>query len=279
MVFERVTTRHLLTYACDFLGRYAELQVVSGELLRDAQARGDLYASVLARTGAPNLTWLASDRPDLAEEHALQALREWSSGGFHLPHWYGLFARIRARLYLGAAFEAHGLASELIDQASTSLLWRIQINRCMAIYLRAVSAVLVARQGLGDRARLLGTAVRDARDLETERMAWTDGLARVVRAGVASSEGKKEEAVRRLDEAVKKFEAEGMTGYAWAARDRAARRRGGEGSAEETGRAAAFFRSENVVNPERMMGMLVPGIGAEERKGEHADSAALIRGR
>jgi energy-coupling factor transporter ATP-binding protein EcfA2 len=264
MVFERVTTRHILTYACDFLGRYADLQVVAGELLRDAQARGDLYASVLARTGAPALTWLAGDRPDIAEEQALQALRDWSSGGFHLPHWYGLFARVRARLYVGDASEAQTLASELIEHGSASLLWRIQINRCTAIYLRAVSAVLLAQRGLGDRAHLLRTAVGDARDLEAEQAGWTEGLARVIRAGVASSEGKTDEAARTLDEAVKAFEAAGMTGYAWAARDRAARRRGGEGAAEETERAEAFFRRENVVNPARMMGMLVPGLYDEE---------------
>ena len=147
--------RFFLTQTLELLGRFGELQIVSRDLLRDAQARGDIYASVLARTSSPSLTWLAEDRPQLAEDNATQAIREWSSRGFHLEHVYGLFTLISARLYVGDAAGAHALASECVRRASGSLLWRSQILRGRLLYLRAASALFVVERGLGDRARSL----------------------------------------------------------------------------------------------------------------------------
>jgi hypothetical protein len=261
LVFERVTTLYYLGYALEFLGRFRELQSVAREVLRDAQARGDVYAAVLVRTGSGALRWLAEDRPELAEENAVQAVREWSSGGFHLEHAFSLMARTRARLYLGDAAGAYALASECVRRASRSFLWGIQILRDHAIQLRALSALARVERGEGERERLVREATRDARFLERERMEWTTPLAATIRAGLALRRGERDETLRELDVAARGFDAADMAGYAAAARDRAARIRDDASTAADVGRAIDYFRSEGVVAPERFIGMLVPGLG------------------
>jgi eukaryotic-like serine/threonine-protein kinase len=262
MVFERVTLRLFLAQTLEFLGSLRELQSLTREMLRDALARGDIYASVIARTGAPSLAWLVEDRPQVADGNAVQAMLDWTTQGFHLEHFFGLIARVRARQYAGDGGEAHAVASECVQRASGSLLGRIQIIRARAMYLRAGSALLMVERGLGDRAVLLGEAARDARALERERMGWTSPLAAVIRAGIALRAGAIDEAVQTLEGAARGFDEADMAGYAASARGHAARLRGDGASVVDRGHAVTFFRDEGVVAPERFMAMLVPGFGA-----------------
>jgi hypothetical protein len=51
-----------------------------------------------------------------------------------------------------------------------------------------------------------------------------------------------------------------MTAYAVATRDRLARLRGDSSTAAEIALAAALLKGREVVAPERMIGMLVPGL-------------------
>jgi hypothetical protein len=269
MVFERVTLRLFLAQTLEFLGSFAELQELTRDMLRDALARGDIYASVIARTGGPNLAWLAEDRPQLAEDNAAQAMRDWTSHGFHLEHVFAFFARIRARLYAGDGSGAHALASECRQRSEGSLLGRIQVLRARTAYFRGTSALLCVERGVGDRGALLREAEQDARALAREGTSWTAPFGGVIRAGIALHAGDRSAAVAGLDAAARGFDGADMHGYAAAARERGAQLRE-ERSAEATAdmaRAMTFFRAENVVAPQRMVAMLVPGLGVAKSPG------------
>ena len=259
-VHEQVVAQFFLTNALAPLGRFKELHRRQSEWLRQAIARGDIYGSVLMRTGNANLVWLMDDRPDVAEEQAVAAIAEWSKGGFHVAHNNGLLARIHVMLYRDDAAGADALARELHERARASSLWRVQITRLRALQQSCSSALLMVQHGLGDRTALLARASRDAGVIRREGTQWSLPFSTLVRAGIAVWSGAQGEALGGLDAAAREFEAIGMIGYALAARDRSARLRNDASTAADVERAAAFFRGEGVVSPERFIGMLVPGF-------------------
>jgi eukaryotic-like serine/threonine-protein kinase len=261
LVHERMTMRIFLINCFRFIGRYRDLRRRQREWLEDARARGDLYGTVELTVGNAAFSWLAEDRPDLAEQSAREVMSRWSTSGFHLEHMHDIEGRVHALLYTGDVAEAHEIARELWARTKRSLLWRIQIVRISIFYLNAGAALCLLGKGLGDRKQLLRQARACARALERERTAWCVPLASVVHAGLALHTGARDEALRRLDAAARDLLEQGLGGYALAARDRAARLRG-ESAAEELARVAEAWQAEGVVSPERMSRMLVPGFVA-----------------
>jgi hypothetical protein len=259
LVHERVTMSVFLIDAFKFLGRYRELRRLQHEALRDARARGDLYAAVELTVGNASFAWLAEDRPDLADGNAADVMREWSTKGFHLEHMHDIEGRTRTRLYAGDAETAHALARELAHRVKRSLLRRVQVIRWSVFYLRAGSALAMIERGLGDRVALLVEAEAGARAIARERMGWMDPFAGIIRAGIALHTGAREAAIRGLEASARDLSAADLSGYALAARDRAARLRGAAGDADVASIAEAF-RAEDVLAPERMARMLVPGM-------------------
>ncbi len=257
LIHERTSMRMFLIFALAMMGKYKVLRRHQQEGLHEALARGDVYAAVTMRSGYPNMSWLCADQPDLAEQNAESAIRDWSKRGFHLEHYYGIRARVCVRLYRGNAIEAHALATELVRSTQRSMLARIQFARLRAIHLRGAAALAVLARSEGDRAALLAQVRRDAKEIARERMPWADGLVTVLRAGADFTTGDRAAASRGLERAARELEGADMLGYANAARAHLSRL---EGNAECRSRAEAFFRSEEVVNPERMAGLLVPGF-------------------
>jgi hypothetical protein len=260
LVYEQVSARLFLVNALTFLGRIKELRREQDEGLRDAITRGDAYAAVTMRAGNANHAWLAMDRPDLAERHLDEAMADWSKDGFHVEHMLGLQSRAALSLYRGDAGAAHDAASDLLRRMRGSLLWRVQISRIMCLQLYAASALALIEQGGGDREALLRAAERGARAIADERTEWVAPFVPLLRAGIALRVGDRTGALRGLEAAVVGFEASSMTGHAWAVRDRAARIRDDAASASEIARAAEYFRGEEVVAPERWIGVLAPGV-------------------
>jgi tetratricopeptide (TPR) repeat protein len=260
LVHNRVTGEFLLLQSLAFLGRFRDLRRLHSNALRDARARGDMFAAVNLRGGFPSLSWLIEDRPDLAVSNAEAALAEWTKQGFHLEHFYARVATVWAKLYEGDVQAAHALGSDLLRQTRSSLLWRIQTVRLRALYPRGASALAMVGCRVGQRATLLAEAQSDALAIEREGMAWMQPFATALRAGIALHGSAREEAVRLAERAAREFDAQDMKGYARAALDRAARLRGDDSAAEEIAQIAAVFRAEEVVAPDRIVATLLPGL-------------------
>jgi tRNA A-37 threonylcarbamoyl transferase component Bud32 len=261
LVQEGVTARMFAIQALAFLGSFRELRRWQTEGLRAAVARGDVYAAVNLRIGFANLAWLVEDRPDLAEAEMRSARQEWSSRGFHNEHCYALMAHVAITLYVKDVEKGYALAGELARRTRQSLFWRIQTIRLRVLYLHGASALAMMEHAMGDRRTLLREATRDARAIEREGAGWMRPFARVLRAGIALHDGAREIAARALDAAALDFDACDMTAYAAAARGRLARLRADRSTDSEIARASDLLRAEGVVAPERMIAMLVPGLG------------------
>jgi tRNA A-37 threonylcarbamoyl transferase component Bud32/tetratricopeptide (TPR) repeat protein len=259
-VYEHVTARIFMIESLHYMGGYAELGRLQDEGMRSAVERGDVYATVSMRIGHCGMAWLVEDRPDVADDHAVAAIAEWSSRALHVEHILGLVARVHAKLYADDPEHAHALASEMLRRQRESLLWRLQITRLRSIHHRGTTALAMIERGLGDRDALLREAEQAARATERERVEWAQPFAMILRAGIALRSDARARAIGHLDAAAREFDAAAMKGYAAATRDRAARLRADDSTAQEIEHAAEFFRSEGVLVPDRMIATLAPGL-------------------
>ena len=115
-------------------------------LLTDATDRGNRFFETELRTRM-NLVWLAADRPDEGERHAIEVMEGWSHEGFHGQHYSQVLARIQTELYRGDAEAAWRLVADTWPALARTLLLHIQFVRIEASYLRARAALLNAARG------------------------------------------------------------------------------------------------------------------------------------
>ena len=153
-------------------------------------------------------------------------------------------------------------------------LLKVQQLHLEALYLRGRAALCAAVDPTPDEepdgipvpgARgLLAEARKTARRMLRERMAWSDPLAQLLRAGAAAAEGRQVEAVALLEELVPTLDLQDMKLYAAAARRRLGELRGGQAGEEAIRQADDVFRRQGVRDPEAMTALFAPGFAVNQ---------------
>ncbi|HJZ88292.1 MAG TPA: AAA family ATPase [Polyangia bacterium] len=263
IAWEVASIQQFALWALGYLGELEELSRQVPACLKEARERADLNADTNLRIGRPSLAWLAADDPEGARREVAAAMEKWSQQGFHLQHYYELYALCNADLYVGAGAAALARLRERWPALAGSLCLRIQLTRLEARALRG-RALLAAAGGGGaaDKKRLLGAALRDAHALERERMPWADPLALLLRAGAAALDEKAEAASALLVRAAAGFDAADMALHAAVARRRLGELSEGTSGAELVAAADAWMSTQKVRNPARMAALIAPGLGA-----------------
>jgi hypothetical protein len=243
------------------LGRLEGLAQEQPLTLREAVERGDKYGSVNARVGLSNLVWLVEDRPDLARRRCQEAIREWSTQGFHLEHYYALMALMHVDLYEGkpeAALERWNAEWRALQR---SLITRVQFVRITWAHLRARGSLAAAEQrARGERETLLEQVLRDARRIDRERATWARPYASLLRAGVAKLRGDTARARTEAELAIPAFEAHDMKMHAEVARRALGTLVGGDEGRKLVERAEAWMKGETVRAPARFQRVFAPGF-------------------
>ena len=253
-----VTSAHsFLLRSLIFMGEVGEVTRRLPGLLAAAVDRGNLYAATELRTRT-NLVWLAADDPEGARREIAEAMRRWSHGAFHRQHYNALLAQADIALYTGDGAAAWERVTSAWPALARSLLLRLQILRVEATQLRARCALAVAATA-SDREPWLQIAARLAGGIEREKMAWSDPLALLLRAAVASARGDAAAASTVLSEAAERFAGAEMSLYAAAARRRLGLVRGGESGRQLVAEADAWMQEQGIRKPDLMTRMLAPG--------------------
>jgi hypothetical protein len=202
------------------------------------------------------MQWLAQDRPREAREEARDAIARWSAQGFHLQHYNALFSQVEADLYEGDGLAAWERLARGRPDLTRSMLMHIQAVRIEFLFLRARAALAAAVQG---RSEMLHRAARDAEGLERTRASWAQGMACLVRAGIASIRGELREADALLADAERRLNASDLAHFASACRRRRGELVGGNAGRALVEEADRWLADQQVVNPARMAGLLAPG--------------------
>jgi hypothetical protein len=254
-------TAHLYQlHALANIGSWADLASRLPPLRSDALERGDRYLATYILTRTVYLLHLAGDDPASAGEEQEQSLEGWQQPPFQVQHYWDWFARGEIDLYAGRPERAWERLRAHWRVFRLSLLPRVQAVKIEALFLRARTAVALAARDCTRRApALLAAAEKDARALAAARMPWSDGLAALARAGIASVRGERQRARELTITAEAGLEAVGMMHFAAAARCQRGVLTGGEEGTRVGRDACARLSALGSANPERMADMLAPG--------------------
>lgn len=240
-----------------FLGEMAEVSRRVPQLLSVALEQGNLFAATDLRTRM-NPVWLAADDPDRARDEVISALSTWPREGFHLQHYTAMVALTQIEMYTGDTEVAWRHVEGQVKPLVKSMLMRFQGLRIEATHLRARLA-LSSAIGVNRESRLK-TAGKLAQQLIDERMAWSDPLAALIRAGLAHRRGDNRKAAEMASLAIEGFEVTDMKLYAAAARRRMGEITGGERGAELIAESEEWMRRQQIKNPATFADMLAPGF-------------------
>lgn len=165
-------------------------------------------------------------------------------------------------LYRGDPHEGWRLHAEWWPSVRRSRLLRVQYFRIESLYLRGRCALGAAALS-ADQHRLMAVARRDARQLASEQMLWSDPMALLLSAGIAWLEQRPRLAENQLAEAAEKADLAEMKLYAAVARRRLGSVVDGERGSEMLRQADGWMTSHGIKNPARIVRMLAPGFPDE----------------
>jgi hypothetical protein len=239
-------------------------------MLEEVAERGNLLVERLLRARMSWFVRLVGDRPG----EALDGLEEAGTGscGEHfLLHFFQVTAIAEIALYRGDGPAASTAIEDGWPEVVRSKQLLVPLGRVVVLQLRCRCALAATASdpGAAARRRLRKTIRRDLRRMEAQKLGWSDALADLVRAGVASLDGDDEQTLERLTAAEVGFESADMELYAAVSR----RRRGqllarlGGGGEDLVAAAVRWMAEQGIRDPGRMADALAPGSWTRDLKG------------
>jgi hypothetical protein len=253
--WERSTARLFRLLSLRLMGSIRELRVLYDQYLRDARRRGDRYLETTVRRYC-NVVWMAADDPDAAHLNLERASWMPQAGVFHLQHWYELEAKAELALYAGEA--RYEQFSPTLDELRKSLLPRIQTVRTLSNWL--VGRLALADSDPATRSKKRGIASKMAKRLLREPSGYPAVWGLLLQAAIAKQDGKIQPSAKLLHRAIDLADKREMALCAAAARRRLGEVIGGDEGRGISARANEWFADEGVVNPDRLLAVVVPGF-------------------
>ena len=182
-----VATAHMMgSVSWAFLGEWEQLTNRLPRIIKDAEARGDLFEATDLRTRLAHTICLAADRADQAREEIRSAMEHWHREDFDLQHWWAWLGNIETDLYTGEAQSAWRRATTEWTRLRWSLLTRVQYVYLESLHHRARAALALAKEKRPRRRAAAccgGPSTTPAR-MERQGAGWAGGLsASLIRAG------------------------------------------------------------------------------------------------
>ena len=243
-----------------WMGRRTELTDFVHTHVHEALERGDLFAATYARMH----TWyapIAADDVGRAGLEMREAIARWSVGGFHIMHFWALYAEAQYELYAGQAPAAWSRLVSAWPALEKSNILRVQFHRVFMTLLRGSVAVAAALAGpRRDREGLLREAALAAARLDGEGTHYARPAAALLSASILAARGRPAEARSPLEHAVIDFEAADMALHAEVARRRLGALLGGDEGRALVARADAFMARQGIKRPDRWTAIHAPGF-------------------
>ena len=260
VAWELDTARTISLWSLFFTGNVIQLKSRLPNLIREANERGNLYASTNFATLAGHLLWLADDDPIGARRELNAVVGKWSQEGYHIQHVTSEIARTQIDLYEGQALTARKRLIACWPALKGSLLLHgLEVVRIVMIALRARTTLAVASRD-AEPEQLLREAERDAWLLERAKVTWSKALAKPILAAIAANRGDNQLAATLLDAAATACDSVNMRLVAMAARRRLGRLIGNDQGRTLVAAADDFMKEQGIQNSVRMTNMLVPGF-------------------
>jgi serine/threonine protein kinase len=255
MVWDITTMRFFEMRALSQVGRVSEIVARVPDVLRDAEARGELYSSTMFRVSRLCWAWLGADQAELAQHHVETAQKQWVQQPYQLMHYYQLQAAGEVALYRGRAADVWARA--IAEKKQMSLVTKIQFTRVENLYLMARLALQLARQN--NDAAALREAGKCAKALLSEKVLWSQLLGRLV-SGCAAARETPERARALLSPLPEALEKLDMLLPAAVVRYRLGQLTQGASGVTQVSEARSTLLGFGIANPEAYVEMLAPGV-------------------
>ncbi len=250
MTWELISSSQYLVMSLMYLGEFADVRRLVRDVRESALARNDVYALTNFRVRATPIIHLMDGQADQATREVSEALSQFSRGGYFIQHFWGMHGRVMAALYTGSGAYSRQLFEADVPAIKKSGLLRIQIARVLFAWLDATSA-LAAKQ--------IEPVKKAMKQLESEGLPWSRGLATILSGMVAQQEGQTARAASLLSSGAEQIDAVGASLYATAARRARAQLLPPEEKTAALTVADAWFTSRGVKDPSRFSSALLPG--------------------
>ncbi len=188
-------------------GKLRELKELVPTILREAVQRGDLYAMTSARSGFSNVAWLVDDDEVGARQAIDAATQQWSQKGFHLQHFFQLYARIQIELYSGNALQALQIADDSWKTLKRSGQLATEYNLILALELRARCLLAADAPNPATQRRRLQGVQRIAKRLKRIRRPLALAHATNIEAQVLAANEAREESILAFKRAGELYDA------------------------------------------------------------------------
>jgi hypothetical protein len=259
VAWERVTGNNFALYALFRMGEISELRRRWTLLSREAQERGDRYATIFLGSWYGTIVKLAGDeRPD--SEPEIEAFLGARGGRpLNLQHDFAFTSLMHIDLYRGDVTRAWTRLEALWPEYKRSLFLRIQLIRIQMLELRARTAVAAAERSQ-QPAPLLEMAGRDAQALEAEGQGWAIAHAHYIRAAIAACREDPLAAAQGLSRAAELYDRADMPLNAQVMRYRIGEIDSSEEAIELRERAMDRFKEQGIASPVRWAALFAPGF-------------------
>ncbi len=206
------------------------------------------------------MAFLVPDETETARRNVREAIDSWSQRGFHLQHYYALFAECQIDLYEGKREDAYERIQAKWGRLVRSMILRIQVLRIQAVHLRARVALAAARTRPAHSTRLLREAEQGAAELRGENMPWANPLADAIQAGIFYCRGQTANAIAELEKASRGFSSVEMALYSTVCCRHRGALAGADRGQQLIADADAWMDGETIRKLIRWAAMLVPGF-------------------
>ncbi len=245
-----------------FMGKYKEMSNRLPALLKDIQARGDLYAENNLRSRITWFSWLMHDESELAAEEVTTAKAQWSTDSFMIQHYWHMTGEAEAALYLEDGLEAFRCFEQRWPELKGAMFLRIQFTRTEALSVRGRCALAAWSEDRDPaRLKLLRSIIKE---IEREQLAWAAPLARMMAAAIEVGLGQKERGASLMTQAISEFDDTEMRAMAAAAKVRCGQVIEGSVGNKMQLEGLNWFREQAVVKPMSMIALLAPGPWPKE---------------
>lgn len=254
VTWETTTAAGFHYLSATYLGRLAYVAEQLPAYVREVEERGDLFARSRAMTSLSVVAWLARGEGAEADRMLNQVDRECEGKAFQIRDLLLVLARTYLDQYEGHHERAYNRFLETWKPAKRAYLHHVEVVRLHSYGLRGLAALATGRK----------EAIEDAawcqRAMRREEGVLAEPYRRLLGGGLALHRGDRTAAVEQLGQAVRACRERDMNLHAEAACLVSGMLQGGPHGRGEAERARDWFRGENVVDPDRLAGCLVPGF-------------------
>jgi eukaryotic-like serine/threonine-protein kinase len=259
VTWETTTAHAMLYWFLCWAGQVEQVRDELPQLLKDGAARGDVNLQVSLRLIAyTHYAYLCSDRAEESIRECQWALAHWSRRGFHIQDFGAMFNIAESHLYLGNNIAARDYVMNSWQKMTGSLFLRWQVLRIIAWFLRG-KVTLGCWEADPKSAVLRRDLQRCVSGLKRTALPWSEPMTNTLEAGFAAGQGRRTEAIQRLNKAIDGFDRVSLRAMAAATRHFCGVLQGGELGRAQMTSAADFLQAQQVVNPASFLRMLLPG--------------------